>query len=448
MKNYLNKLYLNYITSSPQTKRKIIIFSIIWVVFLIWSWVLFNNYLTSRVVTVSPIKTETKKIWVEESVSVNGVASKTEEEIKTSFLTNKEFDNFDNDIFQIDSEVKENYDFKQKIELSNKSDLWDIIVQFLKLPQITQWDIKNLNIYLDKIKQPQLIKTCKESKCTLKEKLDIYDSLTLYNQKLVQQKRVTTQLLTDIQKFNSLLSFKSELDKTNICSDKDTILSYLTKLRLSREKKVNEQRFFDFKDKFLWDTQMINYILKVDSLISEKTIELNFSDLSKVKKGKIVTYTITLEQDKIKIDYYSYNNQLFEKNVIDSLSDETKNEMIQLIQNPNLVYFFWPQYIETEEGKIKVYIPKLVLLKDKGILDTLVTVYLSLIKDNCNYKTNLNFTNYETDIIKNNLILNYINDYKIKKSLLATGQIQPDQSKDISLFLKEYELLMNTVFIY
>ena len=69
-------------------------------------------------------------------------------------------------------------------------------------------------------------------------------------------------------------------------------------------------------------------------------------------------------------------------------------------------------------------------------------------KDNCNIKPNLSFRNYDEDIIKKNLIIKYIDNYKTQKSLVTTWQISIDNAKDVSLLLKEYELLMWTVFIY
>ena len=447
MKTYLNKLYLDYITSTEEKKKKIKLFLSFWLFLIIWLVIFWLYYKSTDTFTVEPIKNTTEtNTTVEETTSVNwNIWVQTDEQIKTSYLTNKELDT---EIFTSENDVKENYDLKQKIEVSGEEELGEIIVMFLKTSQLVQDDIKNLNWYLSKIKQEGLKTNCKEKKCTLDEKLSIYDELSNYNQKLLQQKNQVTSSLSTIWTFNSLSEYKISLDQWNMCSDSDIISNYLIKLRISWEKKTDLDRLREFKDKYLSDSQMINYTLKIDTLLSEKIVELNISDFSLVKTSKLKNYTINIGTENIKIDYYDYNWQLFEKTIIDNLSDESKNEVIKITKINNFVYLFWPQYIQTNEWKVKVYIPKLVLLKDKWIFDTLSYIYLASMKDNCNIKPNLSFRNYDEDIIKKNLIIKYIDNYKTEKSLVTTWQISIDNAKDVSLLLKEYELLMWTVFIY
>lgn len=441
-------MYLDYITLSWEQKKKYITIGIFSLLFIIL-WIVAVLYVFNKPITQqTPVVTVEDPNKIEETTSVNGVTStvKPKEEIKTSYVTNN--DQIKSEIFTSDSEIKENYDLKQKIEVSNEQHFGDIIVLFLQIWQLSKKDIENLNQYLLKIKQSPLTKNCEQIRCSLKEKMDIYDELSQYNKKLVEQKAQVNTTLSNILSFSNLYDLKLNLDTTNKCSDLDVISWYLLKLRLSWEKLINEKRFLDFKEKYLDDSQMINYKLKIDSIVSEKNIEMNFSDLQQIKQSKVETYTITIWADKMTLQYYNYNSQLFEKWEIDKLSSQEENKLVKMTGSQNFVYFFGAEYIITNEGKVKVYVPKLVLLKDKGILDTLTYIYLASIKDNCNSREYLSFTNYETDITNRNLISNLISSYKTQKTLLTTWQVDISKANEISLQIKDVELLLSEVFIY
>ena len=427
----INKIRIFFLTLTEQQKRKYIkiFFSIIFIVVIA---ILLSIFVPEKTNT-SIIKTLTGNTILE---------NKIPEKITWTADNSKGFVSY---IDELEIKTTSNLKIEENlIKILEKEDINKVLNYLFTKQYYNLWEVKKINEFLSwkDIEEKLLLPTCVFEKCTLNEKIKIFNWALKIKEYLSKEKKKNETIINELLKYNSLSKITKKLSVKNNCSEKNIIKKYINKLKYSKNKldiNKNIKSFLTLNTK----TNHFNHKTIINELyINSKKYKLSLLNIKKIKKGKIHEKKVSFWNHTKTIKYYNYKDVYFEKFEIDKLSNYLSNDFFKITKNKKYSYLFENIYIETKKGEIKIWTPRLLLLDNKTINETIIYLYLASIKDNCNF-SKISFSKYKEDIGKDILLKKIISKYEKLQLKMRQGSLEIQELE----YIKHLDLVLDVIFI-
>ena len=427
----INKIRIFFLTLTAQQKNKYIkiFFSIIFIVFL----VIWLSIFMPEKTNTSIIKTSTWNVIVE---------NKSPEKITWTELNSKGFVSYIN---ELEKKTSSNLKIEANlVKILESGDINNVLNYLFTKQHYNLREVNSVNKFLSwkNIEKKLLLPTCVSEQCTLNEKINIFNWVLEIKDYLSKENRKNEKIINELLKYNSLYKITKNISSKNNCSETNIIKNYINTLKYKKNKldiNKNIKSFLTLNTK----SNYFNHKSIINELyINSTKYKLSLLDIKKIKKEKIYEKKVSFWDNIKTIKYYNYKNVYFEKFEIDKLSNYLSNDFFKITKNKKYSYLFENSYVETKKGKIKIWSPRLLLLDNKTINETIVYLYLSSVKDNCNFST-ISFSKYKEDIEKDKLLKNIISKYEKLQLKMRQGSLEVKELQ----YLKHLDLVLDVIFI-